>query len=106
MEDVSECLKKKSEVRAVTSGMVGEGSRSKTCHIRQINRIWDLQESGVNDALQKKTGGKTASSLFCQKPTSENIPADSPLFLQILSLARKLLTALALELASGQSYHY
>lgn len=98
---------KKSEVRTVTSGMVGEGSRSKILYVRQINRIWDLQESGVNDALQKKLEAKQFPACsVCQKPTSENIPADSPLFLQILSLARKLLTALALELASGQSYHY
>jgi hypothetical protein len=47
----------------------------------------------------------SACSVF-QKPTSENISADSPLFLQILSLAGKLLTALLLELASGQSHHY
>lgn len=46
-----------------------------------------------------------ACSVF-QEPTSENISADSPLFLQILSLAGKLLTAPLLELASGQSHRH
>lgn len=88
--------------------MVGERSESKTHCVRQRNRIWDLQESEVNEALQKKkkfleVKQLPACSVF-QKPTSENISADSPLFLQIPSLPGKLLMAFLLELAVGQSH--
>lgn len=61
------CQSFKKKWWSLTSGMVGERSESKTHCVRQRNRIWDLQESEVNEALQKKKilGGKTAPSLFC-----------------------------------------
>lgn len=39
---------------ATTSGIAGEGSRSKNHWDQQINRTWDLQASEVNDTLKKK----------------------------------------------------
>lgn len=87
--------------------MIGERSEGKTHCVRQRNRIWDLQESEVNEALQKKNFlevKQLPAWSVLQKPTSENISADSPLFLQIPSLPGKLLMAFLLELAAGQSH--
>lgn len=93
---------KKRTAGATTLGIVGEGSRSKNHWDQQINRIWDLQASEVNDTLKKKKNskkkpwGKSQFSSFAFSFKSRHLKIFQMTvnyFLQILSLAGKRLFA-------------